>query len=77
MNNDQLHAGTTTAEERRTLAIVTTAIAQNRSIEATYDGYERVLSPHVVGTKRGWLQALFLQTGGGSKSGLSTNLKVE
>ena len=51
--------------------IIRDAILNKNSIAARFDGYDRRLSPHVIGTnKQGRRQALFYQYGGGSKSGL-------
>ena len=50
--------------------IVRQAIIDKNSISATYDGYPRELTPHVIGTKRGVRHALFYQFGGQSSSGL-------
>lgn len=47
------------------------AIIDKHQIIATYDGYERELCPHVIGTKNGREQALFYQFGGYSRSGLA------
>ena len=46
------------------------AIGNKRIIRATYHGRERVMCPHVVGTKNGRSQALFYQFEGESTSGL-------
>lgn len=51
--------------------IVQDAIVNKKIVIAMYDGYERIMCPHVLGTKKGRQQALFYQFAGGSKSGLS------
>lgn len=56
--------------------IVVDAIHNKLIVTAMYQGYERVMCPHVVGYKRDkktgarHLNALFFQFAGGSKSGL-------
>ena len=54
-----------------TYEIVKEAIQNKKLIYATYNGYERIMCPHVLGTKKGRQQALFYQFGGYSSSGLS------
>ena len=49
---------------------IVTAIDQRLVVTAMYQGYERIMCPHVVGYKKGVLNALFFQFAGGSKSGL-------
>lgn len=51
--------------------VVRDAIIRKQQIIADYNGYRREMCPHVVGRKNGRVQALFLQFGGGSSSGLS------
>ena len=51
--------------------IVKDAIQNKKIVLAMYDGYERIMCPHVLGTKKGRHQALFYQFAGGSRSGLS------
>jgi hypothetical protein len=51
--------------------IVKDAIQTKKIIVAVYDGYERAMCPHTLGTKKGREQALFYQFGGNSRSGLS------
>jgi hypothetical protein len=56
-----------------TYQLVREAIQDKRIVIAWYDGYERIMCPHVLGTKNGRPQALFYQFAGSSKSGLSTD----
>ena len=51
--------------------IVRDAIVNKKIVRAIYDGHERIMCPHVLGTKKGRPQALFYQFGGTSSSGLS------
>ena len=44
-----------------TYEIVRDAIQTKKIVAATYHGYERVMCPHVLGTKRGREQGLFYQ----------------
>lgn len=54
-----------------TYNLIRQAIVAKRCIQATYDGYNRLLSPHTLGyAKTGGEQTLCYQYGGGSKSGL-------
>lgn len=53
-----------------TQEIIIEAIRERRVITATYQGYERIMCPHVIGYKGDVLNALFFQFAGGSKSGL-------
>ena len=47
------------------------ALAAKQSVTAMYGGYQRQLTPHVIGlAKDRTEQALFFQFGGGSSSGL-------
>jgi hypothetical protein len=50
--------------------IIVAAIRQRMVVTAMYQGYERIMCPHVIGFKKGVLNALFFQFAGGSKSGL-------
>ena len=50
--------------------LIVTAIQQKLIVTAMYQGYERVMCPHVIGYKAGRLNALFFQFAGGSKRGL-------
>ena len=51
--------------------IIRDAILNKDSVAGWFDGFDRQLSPHIIGTnKQGRRQALFYQYGGGSKSGL-------
>lgn len=56
------------------LDLVVSAIQQKLIVTATYQGYVRVMCPHVVGYKSNKQgtesNALFFQFAGGSKSGL-------
>ncbi len=52
--------------------VIKQAIISKSSISATYQGYHREMSPHVIGTKNGRKQALFYQFGGESSSGAIT-----
>jgi hypothetical protein len=54
-----------------TYDIVKDAIQNKKIVVAWYDGYERIMCPHVLGTKKGRPQALFYQFAGNSRSGLS------
>jgi hypothetical protein len=51
-------------------AIVRDAIVNKKTVTATYRGKNRVMCPHVLGTKKGRQQALFYQFAGDSTSGL-------
>jgi hypothetical protein len=50
--------------------LITEAIQKKLIVRAIYQDYERIMCPHVIGYKKGVLNALFFQFGGGSKSGL-------
>jgi hypothetical protein len=54
--------------------LIVEAIQRKLIVTAAYQGYERVMCPHVIGYKRTengtTLNALFFQFAGGSKSGL-------
>ena len=50
------------------------AISNKMSITCFYNGYLRKMTPHVLGTKNGGINALFLQYDGGSSKGLGTDL---
>ncbi|AGY58446.1 hypothetical protein [Gloeobacter kilaueensis] len=52
-----------------TYEIIANAIRNKQQIIATYDGHERELCPHSLGTKNGTLQCLFYQFGGYSSKG--------
>jgi len=54
-----------------TYEIIKDAIQNKEIVVAWYDGYERIMCPHTLGTKKGRPQALFYQFAGNSKSGLS------
>lgn len=57
--------------------VIKQAIINKSSISATFKGYHREMSPHVIGTKNGRKQALFYQFGGESSSGtISPNSKA-
>jgi hypothetical protein len=49
---------------------IVAAIRQKLIVTAMYQGYERIMCPHVIGYKKGVLNTLFFQFAGGSKSGL-------
>lgn len=53
--------------------VIRQAILDRDQIVATYHGHRRELCPHVLGYKDGEEQALFLQFGGESGSGLSAD----
>lgn len=50
--------------------LIREAIKNKQQIIADYKGHYRELCPHAIGTKRGREQALFVQFGGSSESGL-------
>ena len=50
--------------------LVRSAILARKQIAVTYDGHEREMCPHAIGTKNGRAQALFFQFAGGSSQGL-------
>jgi len=52
-------------------SIIKQAIQNRECVTCSYNGYERKMTPHVLGTKNGTQQALFYQYGGESSSGLS------
>ena len=52
------------------LDLIVQAIQKRWVVTAMYQGYERIMCPHVIGYKKGELNALFFQFAGGSKSGL-------
>jgi hypothetical protein len=58
------------AKQMSTYEIVRDAIQNKKVVVAWYDGHERIMCPHVLGTKKGRAQALFYQFAGTSKSGL-------
>ena len=49
---------------------ISAAIEQRVPIIATYNGQQRLLCPHALGTKRGRSQCLCYQIAGGSNTGL-------
>jgi len=49
------------------------AIVNKQQIIATYNGHLREMCPHAIGLKGDKEHALFLQFGGGSSGGLSTD----
>ena len=51
--------------------LIRQAILNKEDVRATYPGYVRDMSPHMLGTKGGTEQGLFFQFAGGSRSGLS------
>jgi hypothetical protein len=53
-------------------AVIRTAILNRRSVQAVYDGRQRLLCPHMLGrNKAGKLRVLCLQIGGESSRGLT------
>jgi hypothetical protein len=50
--------------------ILVTAIRKKFVVTAMYQGYRRIMCPHVIGYKKGTLNALLFQFAGGSRSGL-------
>lgn len=52
------------------LDLIVQAIQHRLIVTAMYQGYQRIMCPHVIGYKNGELNALFFQFAGGSKSGL-------
>ena len=53
-----------------TYAILREATLKKRQVSGEYQGYEREMSPHVLGWKNGREKALFYQFAGESKSGI-------
>lgn len=53
-----------------TADLIISAIQKKLVITANYQGYTRIMCPHVIGYKNRRLNALFFQFAGGSKSGL-------
>lgn len=49
---------------------IVAAIRKKLVISAHYQGYPRVMCPHVIGYKEGHVNALFFQFAGGSSRGL-------
>lgn len=56
-----------------TYQLIKQAILSKKCLTLTYKGYQRKMSPHVIGTKNGIPKAFFYQYGGESKSGLSND----
>ena len=54
-----------------TYALIRGAIEQRQQVHASYAGHNRLLCPHVIGTKAGEPRVLFFQFGGGSSRGLA------
>ncbi len=54
--------------EGSTYNLIRQAIIEKKQVVATYNGHQRELCPHVIGTKNGRQQALFYQFGGTSSS---------
>lgn len=52
--------------------LIRQAIMRKQQVIAEYNGHRRELCPHAIGTKNGREQALFVQFGGSSASGLGT-----
>lgn len=55
--------------------LIKQAIEQKQQITATYNGLDREMCPHTIGTKNGREKALFYQFGGRSHRGLSRSLE--
>ena len=55
---------------RTTYDVIHDAIVNKKVIWAIYNAHERVMCPHLLGTKNGRSQALFYQFAGHSSSGL-------
>ena len=53
-----------------TYAVLREAVLAKKQVVCWYQGYERSICPHVLGTKRGREQTLAFQFAGGSKTGL-------
>ena len=53
-----------------TYDVIHDAIVNKKVIRAIYNAHERVMCPHLLGTKNGRSQALFYQFAGHSSSGL-------
>jgi len=53
-----------------TYELICHAIKNKLQVIASYNGYEREMCPHVIGTKNGREQALFFQFAGDSSRGL-------
>ena len=51
--------------------LIVDAIQKRLIVTAMYQDYERIMCPHVIGYKKGILNAFFFQFAGGSKSGLA------
>ena len=56
--------------ESDTYVLVRQAIIDKHQVIGVYGGHRRELCPHAIGTKRGRAQAIFIQFGGSSSSGL-------
>jgi hypothetical protein len=56
-----------------TYNLVKQAILNKQCVTCNYNGYSRIMTPHVLGTKNGKQQALFYQYAGQSSSGLSAD----
>ena len=55
---------------REVYLLLRLAASRRRPVAATYDGLLRLLCPHVLGRKSGWLHLFCYQVGGSSNSGL-------
>src|SRR5262245_45170478 len=60
---------TTRRRRRDVVTIIRDAIAQQRLLEFTYDGFHRVVEPYLLGSHKGRLQLLCYQVRGQSASG--------
>jgi hypothetical protein len=53
-----------------TYQVLYAAIQNKKTVSAFYQGYQREMCPHALGTKNSRPQCLFFQFAGGSSSGL-------
>jgi hypothetical protein len=56
-----------------TYEVIKEAILNRQCITCNYNGYRRLMTPHVIGRKNGTRQALCYQYAGESSSGLSSD----
>ncbi|MBW3600784.1 MAG: hypothetical protein KY475_26400, partial [Planctomycetes bacterium] len=54
-------------------SLIRDAVLNKKTVVATYDGYERRMCPHVLGTTKGQRQGLFYQFAGNSRRGLEAD----
>lgn len=71
-----IHPGSKVKREPDAYEIIKRAIQNKQQIHAVYDGYERLMCPHVIGTKQGVKKCLFYQFAGASLSKHSTGWEV-